>query len=55
MLSDHSSFFKAPDYELSVVNYAQRNRQPFGINEAVSGGVIPIAAVNFTGPAMVSL
>ncbi|TVY75796.1 hypothetical protein LSUE1_G003867 [Lachnellula suecica] len=51
--SNVNAFFKAPDYDLKVVEYAQANRQPFAINEAISGNLVDIQPVNFTGPAMV--
>ncbi|KAH6711756.1 Alpha/Beta hydrolase protein [Leptodontidium sp. MPI-SDFR-AT-0119] len=47
------NFFKALDYDVGIAKYAHRNRQPFGINEATSGGLVDVAPVNFTGPAMV--
>ncbi|KAH9216272.1 Alpha/Beta hydrolase protein [Leptodontidium sp. 2 PMI_412] len=51
--SNVNVFFKAPDYDVGIAKYAHRNRQPFGINEATSGGLVDVAPVNFTGPAMV--
>ncbi|PVH74517.1 alpha/beta-hydrolase [Cadophora sp. DSE1049] len=51
--SNVNVFFKAPDYDVGIAKYAHRNRQPFGINEATSGGLVDLAPLNFTGPAMV--
>ncbi|KAH7319039.1 Alpha/Beta hydrolase protein [Rhexocercosporidium sp. MPI-PUGE-AT-0058] len=51
--SNVNVFFKAPDYDVDIAKYANRNRQPFGINEATSGGLVDVAPLNFTGPAMV--
>lgn len=52
--ANRTKFFKALDYDVGIAKYAHRNRQPFGINEATSGGLVDVAPVNFTGPAMVS-
>ncbi|KAL5315096.1 hypothetical protein ACEPPN_017747 [Leptodophora sp. 'Broadleaf-Isolate-01'] len=51
--ANRTKFFKALDYDVGIAKYAHRNRQPFGINEATSGGLVDVAPVNFTGPAMV--
>lgn len=48
-------FFKAPDYDIAVVEYAQSIRQPFGINEVISSGKINTTTTEFTGPTMVCL
>ncbi|KAL2060027.1 hypothetical protein VTL71DRAFT_9849 [Oculimacula yallundae] len=51
--SNINVFFKAPDYDVDIAKYAHRNRQPFGINEAISGGLVNLAPTNFAGVAMV--
>ena len=47
------SFFKAPDYDPAVTKYADENKQPFAINEAISATVVNTQARTFTGVAMV--
>jgi hypothetical protein len=48
-------FFKAPDYDVALVEYAQSIRQPFGINEIFSSGNTNTTTNKFTGPTMVYL
>ena len=48
-------FFKAPDYDVAVVEYAQSIRQPFGVNELISSGEVNTTTTEFTGPTMVYL
>ncbi|KAE9375040.1 alpha/beta-hydrolase [Stipitochalara longipes BDJ] len=45
-------FFKAPDYDVNVVEYAQSIQQPFGINEVISSGAINTTTTAFKGPTM---
>jgi hypothetical protein len=49
------SFFKVPDCDVNVVEWAQQVRQPFGINEVISSGSVRTAISEFTGPTMVCI
>lgn len=45
-------FLKAPYYETDVAEFAEANKQPFAVAEALTGG-IPPPPFNFTGPVLV--
>ncbi|KAH6663738.1 Alpha/Beta hydrolase protein [Halenospora varia] len=53
IFSNINVFFKAPDYDINFAKFAHRNRQPFAINEAISGTLVDLRAFEFRGPAMV--
>ncbi|KAH8650942.1 Alpha/Beta hydrolase protein [Tricladium varicosporioides] len=53
IFSNINVFFKAPDYDINIAKYAHKNRQPFAINEAISGTLVDLKAFEFRGPAMV--
>jgi hypothetical protein len=48
-------FFKKPDYDVSVAEYADANKQPIAINELISLGVLQTKPVNFAWATMVHL
>ncbi|PGH13763.1 hypothetical protein AJ79_03462 [Helicocarpus griseus UAMH5409] len=47
-----NNFFKAPSYSLETVEYAEKNKQPFGILEFLSISSLSFEAPNFAGPVM---
>ncbi|KAF4637400.1 hypothetical protein G7Y89_g690 [Cudoniella acicularis] len=53
IFSNVNIFFKAPDYDLDVVEYAEKIKQPFGINEVFSSGAVNTTTAEFTGPTMI--
>lgn len=47
-------FFHTPFYDPEVVEYAEANKQPFGLMETITIGLTNFNSPNFTGPVMVS-
>jgi len=48
------SFLKYPNFDPAVLDKAEATKQPFTIGELLTGGLVPVIASNFTGPALVS-
>lgn len=46
-------FFKAPDYDVAVLEYADANKKPIGITELLTVSAIPLTPFEFKGVAMV--
>lgn len=46
-------FFKSPFYDTKVVEYAEANKQPFGLMEIVTLSITDLHSPEFTGPVLV--
>ncbi|EPE35617.1 alpha/beta-Hydrolase [Glarea lozoyensis ATCC 20868] len=51
--SNAMTFFKAPFYDTKVVEYAEANKQPFGLLEVVTLQITDRHSPNYTGPALI--
>jgi len=51
--SNANNFFKAPFYDTTVLDYAEKTKTPFALMEIITLGITNLTSPDFTGPVLV--